>query len=254
MEFKEAVTRNLRTSEGLFKFSGRASRGGSARGRSRLGLSPAPPLLAGVALMPAHAGETGLRASGFSGQKTRYALGLAEAVVSGRHADNVAPQLLGGVVLVRSLDPIDVVQLATPAGLRIILAHPDQSMRTAEARAVLPQFITRSVVIRQMGNVAAIVAALESDDLGLLGRAMDDQIAEPARAGLLPGFAEARAAALDAGAPAGAAAAVAGVADGAPAGLSPEPNAIVLNTSSCSPADFAAPTVTVHDVSARVGM
>lgn len=123
----------------------------------------------------------------------------AEAVVSGRHADNVAPQLLGGVVLVRSLDPIDVVQLATPTGLRIILAHPDQSMRTAEARAVLPQFITRSVVIRQMGNVAAIVAALESDDLGLLGRAMDDQIAEPARAALLPGFSEARAAALDAG-------------------------------------------------------
>jgi homoserine kinase len=124
----------------------------------------------------------------------------AEAVVSGRHADNVAPQLLGGVVLVRSLDPIDVVQLASPNELRIVLAQPDQRLRTADARAVLPQFVARSVVVRQLGNVAAIVAALESDDLQMLGRAMDDQIAEPARAALLPGFAEAREAAMAAGA------------------------------------------------------
>lgn len=124
----------------------------------------------------------------------------AEAVVSGRHADNVAPQLLGGVVLVRSMDPLDVVQLASPAALRIVLAHPDQRLRTADARAALPQFVARSTVVRQLGNVAAIVAALESDDLAMLGRAMDDQIAEPARAPLLPGFAEARAAAIGAGA------------------------------------------------------
>ena len=123
----------------------------------------------------------------------------AEAVVSGRHADNVAPQLFGGVVLVRSLDPLDVVQLASPSELRIVLTHPDQRLRTAEARSVLPQFIARSTVIRQLGNVAAIVAALESDDLGLLGRAMDDQIAEPARAVLLPGFTQAREAAIAAG-------------------------------------------------------
>lgn len=124
----------------------------------------------------------------------------AEAVVSGRHADNVAAQLLGGVVLVRSIDPIDVVQLASPAELRIVLVHPDQQLRTADARAALPQFIARSMVVRQLGNVAAVVAALESDDLAMLGRAMDDQIAEPARAELLPGFAEARVAAMEAGA------------------------------------------------------
>ncbi|MDA1082411.1 MAG: homoserine kinase [Gemmatimonadetes bacterium] len=124
----------------------------------------------------------------------------AEAVVSGRHADNVAPQLLGGVVLVRSMDPMDVVQLASPSELRIVLVQPDQKLLTADARSVLPQFIARSVVIRQLGNVAAIVAALESDDLAMLGRAMDDQIAEPARAQLLPGFDEAKAAARAAGA------------------------------------------------------
>ena len=124
----------------------------------------------------------------------------AETVVSGRHADNVAAQLLGGIVLVRSVDPLDVMQLSSPSDLRIVLAHPDQRLRTADARAVLPQFIARATVVRQLGNVAAVVAALESDDLGMLGRAMDDQIAEPARASLLPGFNEARLAATAAGA------------------------------------------------------
>lgn len=124
----------------------------------------------------------------------------AETVVSGRHADNVGAQLLGGVVLVRSLNPIDVVQLASPLELRIVLVHPAQQLRTADARAVLPDVVERAIVVQQLGNVAAIVAALESDDLGMLGRAMDDQIAEPVRAPLLPGFVEARAAARAAGA------------------------------------------------------
>jgi homoserine kinase len=124
----------------------------------------------------------------------------AEAAVSGRHADNLAPALLGGVVVVRSIDPIDVVSVPWPARLRVVLAHPDQQLTTAQARAALPSFVSRPTVIRQMANVAAMVAALASDDLELLGRALDDQIAEPARAPLLPGFAEAKIAALTAGA------------------------------------------------------
>jgi homoserine kinase len=124
----------------------------------------------------------------------------AEAAVSGRHADNLAPALLGGIALVRSVDPMDVVSLPVPAALRIVLALPDQRLRTAEAREVLPRFITREAAIAQMANVAAMVAAFTSGDLALLGRALDDQIAEPARAGLLPGFVEAKAAALAAGA------------------------------------------------------
>jgi homoserine kinase len=124
----------------------------------------------------------------------------AESVVSGRHADNVAAQLLGGVVLVRSMDPIDVMQLASPPELRIVLVHPDQRLNTADARAALPAFVARGTVVQQLGNVAAIVAALEADDLQMLGRAMHDEIAEPARAALLPGFTQARAAAMLAGA------------------------------------------------------
>lgn len=124
----------------------------------------------------------------------------AEEAVAGRHLDNIAPSLMGGIVLVRSLDPIDVVPLPVPSSLRVVLAHPNQRLRTADARQVLPREVARSVAVHQLAQVAAMVAALHSGDLTLLGRAIDDRIAEPARATLLPGFREAKQAALDAGA------------------------------------------------------
>jgi homoserine kinase len=124
----------------------------------------------------------------------------AEEAVAGRHADNIAPSLLGGLVLIRSLDPLDVVRLPVPAELHVVLAKPAQRMRTAEARAVLPTEVTRAVALHQAAHVAAMVAAFALEDYALLSRSVDDRIAEPARAGLLPGFVEAKAAALAAGA------------------------------------------------------
>jgi homoserine kinase len=127
----------------------------------------------------------------------------AESQLSGYHGDNLASALFGGVIIVRCLDPVDIVSLPFPAGLRIVLAHPAQRLNTAEARKVLPSFLERGAALAQMANVAAMVAAFASGDIALLGRALDDQIAEPARADLLPGFVEAKAAALAAGALAG---------------------------------------------------
>ncbi|HSA55413.1 MAG TPA: homoserine kinase [Gemmatimonadaceae bacterium] len=124
----------------------------------------------------------------------------AESRVAGRHLDNVAPALLGGIVLVRSVEPIDLVAIPVPEALWIVLASPAQSLRTAEARAVLPRDVSRETAVHQAAQVAAIVAACHSGDLALLGRAIDDRIAEPARAPLLPGFPAARRAALAAGA------------------------------------------------------
>lgn len=124
----------------------------------------------------------------------------AEETVAGRHLDNIAPSLLGGIVLVRSVDPIDVVRLPIPAGLFVVLAHPSQRLNTADARGVLPLSLPRAVALHQMAQVGAIVAACHSGDLALLGRAIDDRIAEPARAPLLPGFLAAKRAALAAGA------------------------------------------------------
>ncbi len=124
----------------------------------------------------------------------------AEERVAGRHADNLAPSLMGGMVLVRDLDSLDVVRIPVPRNLLVVLAHPDQKVRTAEARKVLPIEVPRAVAIHQAAQVAAMVAALCSGDYSLLGRALDDRIAEPARAGLVPGFRQAKAAALAAGA------------------------------------------------------
>ena len=124
----------------------------------------------------------------------------AEEGVSGRHADNIAPALLGGIVLIRSLDPLDLVELPVPDELRVVVARPHQQLRTAEARRVLPSHIDRASALHQAAQVGAMVAALASGDYALLGRAIDDRIAEPVRAALLPGFREAKQAAMAAGA------------------------------------------------------
>jgi homoserine kinase len=125
---------------------------------------------------------------------------IAEETVAGRHLDNIAPSLMGGIVLIRSMEPLDLVALPVPSGLKVVMAYPDQRMATKEGRAALPAEIPRSVALFQAAQVGAIVAALANGDLALLGRAIDDRIAEPARSPLLQGFGEAKAAALAAGA------------------------------------------------------
>src|SRR5450759_1286727 len=142
----------------------------------------------------------GLPLSGGQGGSAASAVAGAEAKVAGRHLDNIAPALLGGIVLVRSIDPIDVVRLPVPTGLRLVLAHPAQRLSTAMARRALPSAVALPTVTHQLAQVAAMVAACFTDDLALFGRALDDRIAEPARAPLIPGFADAKIAALDAGA------------------------------------------------------
>ena len=124
----------------------------------------------------------------------------AEAAVSGRHADHVAAALFGGVVLIRTMDPIEVVRLSFPEELRVVVVAPEQSLRTAEARARLPRSVPLSVAVAQAAAVGALVAALATRDLDLLRRSIEDRIAESARAPLLPGFVEAKRAALEAGA------------------------------------------------------
>jgi homoserine kinase len=186
--------------------------------RQALG-SAGPPPAAGVALtvkkgLPLSAGQGGSAASAVAGAVAANALCgsplapealldaclVAESTVAGRHLDNLAPSLLGGICLVRSMDPIDIVRLPVPESLFVVLAHPSQRLRTADARAVLPRTVDRATALHQVAQVGAIVAALASGDLALLGRAIDDRIAEPARAPLIPGFREAKAAALAAGA------------------------------------------------------
>lgn len=124
----------------------------------------------------------------------------AEERVAGRHADNVAPALLGGLVLVRSTDPLDLVRLPVPAGLTVVVVHPAFELETRRAREVLPQAVSLGTLTRATGNLAGLVAACFSGDLSLLGRCITDEVAAPARAALIPGCTAVIQAALDAGA------------------------------------------------------
>jgi len=125
---------------------------------------------------------------------------VAEERLSGRHIDNLAPALYGGIVLIRSIEPLHAVRIPVPTSLRVVLVRPDMRLRTAESRAVLPGTVDRMTALAQAACVATMVAAFESGDLSVLRGAIDDRIAEPARAALLPGFAAAKRAAVDAGA------------------------------------------------------
>ncbi|HCM78010.1 MAG TPA: homoserine kinase [Cytophagales bacterium] len=124
-----------------------------------------------------------------------------EQIASGAfHADNVAPALLGGFVIVRSNDPLDVIQLGTPPDLYAVVIHPDLQIKTAESRKLLPKQVPLKDVVTQTGNLAGLVAGVLQHDYNLIGRSMKDVIVEPARETTIPGFKELKKAALNAGA------------------------------------------------------
>jgi homoserine kinase len=129
-----------------------------------------------------------------------FTMEAERAACGSAHADNVAPSLLGGFVLIRSYEPLDVVQLPVPDGLSCAVAHPHAELRTEDARRILKKEIRLADAIRQWGNLAALVAALYNGDLQLLGRSLQDVVAEPARSLLIPGFAAVKSAAMGAGA------------------------------------------------------
>ena len=116
------------------------------------------------------------------------------------HADNVAPSLYGGFVLVRSNLPPDIVRLPVPDGLACAVVRPHVDVSTRAAREVLPREIPVADAVRQAANLGALVAALASGDLELLRRSLEDRIAEPKRTHLVPGFDAMKAAALASGA------------------------------------------------------
>ncbi len=124
-----------------------------------------------------------------------------EALVSGYHADNVAPCLLGGIILVAGTT-VDAIQpLPIPDQFHLALVTPDVPVPTDSARKILPRHVTLKTMIHQTGAVAKLVDALHRGDLGALGAAIeDDRVVEPARACLMPMHKEARVAAKQAGA------------------------------------------------------
>ena len=111
-----------------------------------------------------------------------------EKVASGvKHADNIAPCIYGGVTLIRSIFPLDIIPLSAPP-LHVTVVHPQIEVRTADARAILKQNVLLKDAIRQWGNVGGLVAGFLKNDYELIGRSLEDFIIEPVRSMLIPGF------------------------------------------------------------------
>ncbi len=123
-----------------------------------------------------------------------------EMLASGsRHADNLAPCIYGGFTLVRSTEPLDIVEIDFPLLFATVI-HPQIEIKTSEARAMLPTEIPLKEAIRNWSNLGSLVAALAKGDYGLISRSLEDTIVEPVRKSLIPKFDEVKAVSLAAGA------------------------------------------------------
>ena len=124
-----------------------------------------------------------------------------EALASkSEHADNLAPAIFGGFTLVKSVKPLDILEIPTPNDLYATIIHPQIEIKTSEARAILPKEVKLENAIKQWANVGSLVHGLHTSDYELISRSLQDIIVEPHRKQLIPMFDELKESVLNAGA------------------------------------------------------
>lgn len=115
---------------------------------------------------------------------------FGEELASGvKHADNITPCIFGGITLIKSSNPIDIIPLNSP-DLFVTAVHPQIEVKTSDARQILKKNILLKDAIEQWGNIAGLVAGIQNNDFGLIGRSLKDVIVEPVRSLLIPKFNE----------------------------------------------------------------
>lgn len=125
---------------------------------------------------------------------------FGEELASGvRHADNVAPCIFGGITLVKSSNPVDIIPLNSP-DLFVTAVHPQVEVKTSDARQILKKNILLKDAVEQWGNIAGLVAGIQKNDFALIGRSLHDVIVEPIRSILIPKFNEIKTKSLEIGA------------------------------------------------------
>jgi homoserine kinase len=123
-----------------------------------------------------------------------------EKLASGvKHADNITPCIYGGVTLIRSIFPLDIVTLTAPP-MYVTIVHPQIEVKTSDARQILRKEVLLKDAIKQWGNIAGLVAGFLQNDYALIGRSLEDVIVEPIRSILIPGFDSIKQQCKDAGA------------------------------------------------------
>ena len=129
-----------------------------------------------------------------------FALEGEKFASGGLHADNVAPSLLGGLVLCPAVLLPDTIRLPAPAGVAAVLIHPHLQINTAHARRSLARGYSMEQWLGQQGYLAGFIAACAAGNLSLLRRTLKDIVIEPQRSAAVPCFDAVRDAAMKAGA------------------------------------------------------
>lgn len=125
---------------------------------------------------------------------------FGEEIASGaKHADNIAPAVFGGITLIRSNNPLDIISIEYPE-LFVTILHPQIEVKTADARNILPKEIPLKNAVTQWANVAGLVAGFMQHDYDLISRSLEDVVVEPYRSKLIPHFYEIKNAGINAGA------------------------------------------------------
>jgi homoserine kinase len=122
----------------------------------------------------------------------------AEGCVSGRHLDNIAPCLLGGLTVVHQVDPPQVIRAPCSANFTLVLVTPGMKLSTKNSRALLPGSLSNAAWVQQMAHTAGLLVGLGQGDIKMIRQSLKDPFAEPQRAPLIPGFYKAQKAARDA--------------------------------------------------------
>ncbi|MCL4138971.1 UNVERIFIED_CONTAM: hypothetical protein GTU68_043501 [Idotea baltica] len=131
---------------------------------------------------------------------TKFAMFGEEVACGTPIADNVAAAIYGGFVLVRSYNPLEIIKLPVPTALRVVAIHPQISIKTKDAREVLPTEIPLKDAVTQWANVGGLISGLYTDDYSLISNSLVDIIVEPHRKNLIPFFDDVKNAALKSGA------------------------------------------------------
>ncbi len=129
-----------------------------------------------------------------------YALEGEQYASGGLHADNVAPSLLGGLVLCPEVLLPQTVSLPVPDGVSAVLLHPELQVNTAHARRGLAKGYSLKQWLTQQGYLAGFIAACNAGDKDLIARTLKDVVIEPQRADAVPCFDAVKEAAMRAGA------------------------------------------------------
>ncbi len=130
----------------------------------------------------------------------QFAMYGEELASGSRHADNVAPSLFGGMILIRDNETLDFHRLPIPRGLYATVIYPDVEILTKDAREILSTEVPLKKLVQQTANMGSLVLGMFNSDIELIGRSLKDVVIEPQRAKLIPRFFEAKEAALTEGA------------------------------------------------------